>query len=708
MTGRSMSWRRSGRPEPSARAQELLDSLVEFMEERVFPAERSYREYRLRAGPDDHVVPPVMHELKAEARRRGLWNLFLPAESGLTQLEYARFAEVSGWSLDLAPEAMNCAAPDTGNMELLHLVGNGAQQEQWLRPLLDGQIRSAYAMTEPEVASSDATNIETRIEADGDDFIVNGRKWWISGAADPRCALLIVMGQTDPGAARHARHSMVLVPADTPGVTVVRSLPVFGRQDQHGHCEILFEDVRIPQTNLLGERGGGFAAAQKRLGPGRIHHCMRAIGAAERALQLMISRAKERTAFGGPLAQQGVVRQHIAESRVAIEQAREICHFAAHQIDSHGNQAASAAVAMAKLVVPRAAADVIDRAIQVHGGAGVSDDIELAAMWGWHRAMRIFDGPDDAHLRTIARAELDREPVFALPLSERPPSGQEPVPGGIRRVRQACRTLRNWGARFARNALTPSLYSSLRTDAEQIAAASTGGASGPPASDAIRISAFAPSIETRASSLTRCARPYAARSSAPGGRTSCTMPRSAARAAPNCSPVNRIQRAHAGPTISTRRRVDGRLYTRPSFAGVMANRAVVSHSRRSHAKATSAPPPTAYPSIIAIVGRGKPMMASPPRSTALLYRLAPSTSARRVANSEMSAPAENGPPGVPRTTTASTLASSASAGKIRPKASHISKVIALRRSGRVNWTVATRSLTLTASWPRAAPSSSSA
>jgi acyl-CoA dehydrogenase len=405
----------AGRPRLSRRAQDLLASLRNFMESRVFPAEREYRSYRLTAGPDDHVVPPVVEDLKREAQALGLWNLFLPSESGLTQLEYASFAEISGWSLDLAPEAMNCAAPDTGNMELLYLVGDDAQKKRWLRPLLEGRIRSAFAMTEPAVASSDATNIETRIEVDGDEFVINGRKWWISGAADPRCSVFIVMGKTDPEAARHAQQSMVIVPSETPGVTIVRSLPVFGHQDQHGHCEMLFEDVRVPRGNLLGGLGQGFAAAQKRLGPGRIHHCMRAVGAAERALQMMVDRAKSRTAFGGPLAQQGVVRQHIAESRVAIDQARELCHHAAHVIDTRGNQAAATAVAMVKLVTPRMAADVIDRSIQIHGGLGVCDDVELAAMYGWHRAMRLFDGPDDAHVRSIARAELDRAPMFVLP-----------------------------------------------------------------------------------------------------------------------------------------------------------------------------------------------------------------------------------------------------------------------------------------------------
>ncbi|MFP5220536.1 MAG: acyl-CoA dehydrogenase family protein [Actinomycetes bacterium] len=400
-------------PAPSARAVELHDALVAFMRDRVLPSEHAYEAYRAAAGPDDHTVPPVVEELKAEARSLGLWNLFLPAESGLTQLEYAPLAELSGWSNDIAPEAMNCQAPDTGNMELLHLLGTEEQKREWLEPLLDGSIRSAFAMTEPDVASSDATNIATRIERDGDEYVINGRKWWTSGAADPRCKVLIVMGKTDPQAETHRQQTMVLVPMDTPGVRNLRSVPVFGRQDQHGHNEVLFEDVRVPVTNVIGEEGGGFAAAQARLGPGRIHHCMRALGAAERGLALLVARAKSRTAFGGPLSDQGVVVQQVAESRLDIEQARLVCHQACHVIDTEGNKAAKDLVAMAKVAVPRAVTRVLDRAIQVHGGAGVSDDTPLAAMWGWHRAMRLFDGPDEVHLRSLGRAELRRTPVLA-------------------------------------------------------------------------------------------------------------------------------------------------------------------------------------------------------------------------------------------------------------------------------------------------------
>ena len=399
-------------PAPSDRARELHDRMLVFMRERVLPAEAEYATYRRQAGPDDHVVPPVVEELKALAQEQGLWNLFLPAKSGLTQLEYAPIAELSGWSNDLAPEAMNCQAPDTGNMELLHLLGSEEQKREWLEPLLAGRIRSAFAMTEPEVASSDATNIATRIERDGDDYVVSGRKWWTSGAMDPRCSVVIVMGKTDPTAASHRQQTMVVVPRDAPGVTIVRDLPVFGHHDQHGHAEVRFDDVRVPVRNVIGEEGGGFAAAQVRLGPGRIHHCMRALGAAERALALMVARAKERVAFGGPLAQQGVVQQQIAESRLEIEQARMLCHRASHVIDTAGNKAARDLVAMAKVAVPRAATSVIDRAIQMHGGAGVTDVTPLSTMYGWHRAMRLFDGPDEVHLRAIAASEVRATPLL--------------------------------------------------------------------------------------------------------------------------------------------------------------------------------------------------------------------------------------------------------------------------------------------------------
>ncbi|WP_245604438.1 acyl-CoA dehydrogenase family protein [Nocardioides aequoreus] len=404
-------------PAPSERARELYVDLVDFMRSEVFPAEAAYDEHRHRVGPEDTSVPPVVEELKVKARERGLWNLFLPSEAGLTQLEYAPLAELSGWSLELAPEALNCAAPDTGNMELLHLRGTEEQKRRWLQPLLDGEIRSAFAMTEPAVASSDATNIATRIERDGDDYVINGRKWWISGAADPRCEVLVVMGKTDPDGPTHRQQSMVIVPTATPGVTIGRNFPVFGRHDQHGHCVVTFEDVRVPVDHLLGEEGGGFANAQARLGPGRIHHVMRALGAGERALALMVQRVQERVAFGRPLAEQSSVRERIAESRIQMEQARALCHKAAYVVDSEGNKAARHLIAAAKVAVPRAVNDVIDRAIQVHGGAGISDATPLAMLYGWHRAMRIFDGPDEVHLGSLARAELGADPLFTLPPS---------------------------------------------------------------------------------------------------------------------------------------------------------------------------------------------------------------------------------------------------------------------------------------------------
>ncbi|MGE2732063.1 acyl-CoA dehydrogenase family protein [Mycolicibacterium vaccae] len=398
----------------SAKAQDFHQRLTDFMTEYVFPAEASYHAYREEKGTKDHTVPPVVEELKKVAKERGLWNLFLPSESGLTNLEYAPLAELTGWSMEIAPEATNCAAPDTGNMETLHLFATSEQRKQWLEPLLAGEIRSAFAMTEPAVASSDARNIETTIERDGSgngDYVINGRKWWITGAADPRCKILIVMGRTNPDAASHRQQSMILVPTDTPGVDIRRSLPVFGWQDQHGHCEIVFDNVRVPASNLLDEEGSGFAIAQARLGPGRIHHCMRAIGAAERALALMVDRVQKRVAFGKPLAEQGVVRESIAKSRNEIEQTRMLCHKAAWTIDQYGNKSKDAQllVAQIKAVAPQMACDVIDRAIQVHGGAGVSDDFPLARLYSWHRAMRLFDGPDEVHMRTIARAELGRE-----------------------------------------------------------------------------------------------------------------------------------------------------------------------------------------------------------------------------------------------------------------------------------------------------------
>ncbi|MDH4016343.1 MAG: acyl-CoA dehydrogenase family protein, partial [Actinomycetota bacterium] len=356
------------------------------------------------------VLPPVVEDLKATARAAGLWNLFLPGSTapdhGLSVTDYAPLAELTGWSPEIAPEALNCSAPDTGNMEILHMFGTAAQKEQWLAPLLTGEIRSAFSMTEPEVASSDARNISTSVRRDGDDYVINGRKWWSTGANDPRCKVLVVMGKTDPDADVYHQQSMVLVPLDTPGVEIVRNVPVFGYHDQHGHAEITFTDVRVPVTNLLGEQGSGFAIAQARLGPGRIHHCMRAIGMAERALDLMCRRSIDRVAFGRPLARQGVIQQWIAESRIAIDQARLLTLKAAWMIDTVGAKGARQEIAAIKVVAPRMALEVVDRAIQAHGGAGVSDDTPLAMMWAGLRSLRIADGPDEVHLRDIARLEL--------------------------------------------------------------------------------------------------------------------------------------------------------------------------------------------------------------------------------------------------------------------------------------------------------------
>ncbi|MFC4562073.1 acyl-CoA dehydrogenase family protein [Nocardiopsis mangrovi] len=389
-------------------AQDRLADLHEFMDEHVYPAEPVYHQWRADAGHGSHEVPPVVEDLKAEARRRRLWNLFLPDTGGLRVSEYAPLAELTGRSPVLAPQALNCSAPDTGNMEVLHMFGTREQRGRWLEPLLDGRIRSSFAMTEPDVASSDAANIATSIVRDGADYVVNGRKWWISGAADPRCAVFIVMGRTDPDAPPHRRQSMILVPRDAPGVEVVRSLPVFGYQDQEGHCEVRFTDVRVPAGSLIAGEGDGYMIAQARLGPGRVHHCMRAIGMAERALELMVRRAAGRVAFGGPLSDQGVVRQQIAESRLAIEQARLLVLKTAWLIDEHGAKAARTEIAAIKVAAPRVAVEVIDRAIQVHGGAGVSDDVPLALMYAHARAMRIFDGPDEVHLRSLARREIAR------------------------------------------------------------------------------------------------------------------------------------------------------------------------------------------------------------------------------------------------------------------------------------------------------------
>ena len=392
----------------SPKGQDYVDRMWAFMREHVLPAEAAYQSFREARGHDDHTVPPVVEELKTEARSRGLWNLFLPDLSGLTNLEYAGVAEVTGWAPRLAPETINCQAPDTGNMEVLHMFGTPEQKQQWLEPLLDGQIRSAFAMTEPSVASSDARNIATSIVRDGDDYVVNGHKWWISGTADERCRIFILMGKTDPDGPPHRQQSMILIPRETPGVDVVRHLPTFGYQDQHGHSEIRFTDVRVPATNLIAGEGDGFTIAQARLGPGRIHHCMRLIGMAERSVELMAKRALQRTAFGRPLADQGVVREQIALSRIEIEQARLLVLKTADLIDRVGAKGARTEIAAIKVVTPRMACTVIDRAIQIHGAAGVSDDLPLAEFYVWARALRLADGPDEVHLRSVAREELAR------------------------------------------------------------------------------------------------------------------------------------------------------------------------------------------------------------------------------------------------------------------------------------------------------------
>jgi acyl-CoA dehydrogenase len=392
---------------------ELRDRLLEFMEKFVYPAEQTFRD-QVAAAASRWDTPPVLEELKAEARAQGLWNLFLPVThghgAGLTNLQYAPLAEVTVRSPRIAPEALNCSAPDTGNMEILSLFGTPEQQERWLRPLLDGKIRSAFSMTEPEVASSDATNIATRITPDGDDYVINGRKWWSSGAMSPRCKLLIVMGVTDPGAEPYRRQSMICVPIDTPGVTVRRSTSVFGFDDgpHGGHGEIIYDNVRVPAANLLGEAGDGFRIAQERLGPGRIHHCMRAIGMAERALEMMCQRAASRTAFGQPIIDQGVVQQWISKSRIWIEQVRLLVLKTAWLMDTVGNRGARIEVSAIKVAAPEMATWVIDRAIQAHGGAGVSQDFALAELYGGARAMRIFDGPDEVHHMAIARRETRR------------------------------------------------------------------------------------------------------------------------------------------------------------------------------------------------------------------------------------------------------------------------------------------------------------
>ena len=394
------------RPEVSA----LHERLETFMHEVVEPGEKVYRQQQA-ASAERWAVPPVMDEMKAKARAAGLWNLFLPESelgAGLTNREYAPLCETMGRSL-IAPEVFNCSAPDTGNMEVLVRYGSDAQKKKWLEPLLAGKIRSGFAMTEPGVASSDATNIEARIVRDGDSYRIDGRKWWTSGALDPRCKVLIFMGKTDPTAPRHLQQSMILVPIDTPGVRVLRPLTVFGYDDApHGHAEVVFENVRVPAENLLLGEGRGFEIAQGRLGPGRIHHCMRSIGAAERALAAMCERVQSRVAFGKPLSEQGVIGEWIADSRIEIDQARLLTLHAADLMDRHGNKGARAAIAMIKVVAPNVATRVVDRAIQAHGAGGVSDDFGLAYLYAQLRTLRLADGPDEVHRAAIAKLELSK------------------------------------------------------------------------------------------------------------------------------------------------------------------------------------------------------------------------------------------------------------------------------------------------------------
>ena len=395
----------------SDKVLELKAKLEAFMDENVYPNEKTFEE-QLAAAESRWTVPRIMEELKSRAKSEGLWNLFLPDSeygAGLTNLEYAPLCEVMGRS-PIAPEVFNCSAPDTGNMEVLVRYGSEAQKERWLKPLLEGEIRSCFAMTEPEVASSDATNIRARIERDGDGYVINGRKWWSSGAGDPRCEVSIFMGKTDPEAKRYEQQSMILVPLDTPGVSIERTLPVFGYDDApHGHAEISFDDVRVPVENIIWGEGKGFAIAQGRLGPGRIHHCMRLIGLSERALEMMCERVKSRETFGKPLAEQGVVMEWIADSRMEIEQARLLTLKAAHMMDTVGNKEARSEIAQIKVVAPNVALRVLDRAIQAHGGGGVSDDFPLAAFWASARTLRLADGPDEVHRASIARLELKKE-----------------------------------------------------------------------------------------------------------------------------------------------------------------------------------------------------------------------------------------------------------------------------------------------------------
>ncbi|KRE63514.1 acyl-CoA dehydrogenase family protein [Nostocoides sp. Soil756] len=406
-----------------ARTEELRTELLDFIGRHVAPAEPTFVE-QVAALDDPWAwsTVPVLERLRAEARRRGLWNLFLPGQTGgetlgagLTNLQYAPLAELTGRLGRLAPAALNCAAPDTGNMEVLAMFGSPEQKERWLTPLLEARTRSAFAMTEPDVASSDATNISTAIRRDGDEYVVSGRKWWITGAMNPQCEIFIVMGKTDPEADRHRQQSMVLVPRDAEGVEVVRPMQVFGYDDRDhgGHAELAFHDVRIPASNLIGEEGAGFAIAQARLGPGRIHHCMRAIGVAEMAIELMCARASERVAFGRPLSEQGVIRDWIAESRVRLEQLRLLVLKAAWLMDTQGNKGAHTEIQAIKIATPATVEWILDKAIQVHGAGGISQDFPLAEAWAMNRTLRFADGPDEVHKNALAKAEMKRQAAAA-------------------------------------------------------------------------------------------------------------------------------------------------------------------------------------------------------------------------------------------------------------------------------------------------------
>ena len=394
--------------EYSDRTKELQEKVSAFMDAHIYPNETTFYS-QLAEGETRWQIPPIMEELKAKAREQGLWNLFLPESDrgyGLTNLEYAPLCEIMGRS-PIAPEAFNCSAPDTGNMEVLVRYGSEEQKKQWLEPLLAGEIRSCFAMTEPDVASSDATNIQSRIERDGEDYVINGRKWWTSGAGDPRCKISIFMGKTDPGADKYSQQSMILVPLDTPGIEVKRMLTVFGYDDApHGHADVDFKDVRVPASNMLLGEGRGFEIAQGRLGPGRIHHCMRTVGLAERALEAMCKRAKARVAFGKAVAERTVTLERIAESRIDIEQSRLLTLKTAHLMDTVGNKEARMQIAMIKVAVPNMALRVIDRSMQVHGGGGVSQEFGLAAAWAHARTLRFADGPDEVHRNQIGRLEL--------------------------------------------------------------------------------------------------------------------------------------------------------------------------------------------------------------------------------------------------------------------------------------------------------------